>query len=99
MSPNFLFCWPNAVFCIDNPNKITQDLLQAGSSTGADVEAVKVKVTQKMNTETTSFYAASRVWNDGIVLPQETRKVVRQCLEVVNAYRQRDQPKAQVIRM
>lgn len=87
------------MFCIDNPNKITQDLLQAGSSTGADVEAVKVKVTQKMNTETTSFYAASRVWNDGIVLPQETRKVVRQCLEVVNAYRQRDQPKAQVIRM
>lgn len=28
MSPNFQFCWPNAVFCLDNPEKITQDVIQ-----------------------------------------------------------------------
>ncbi|XP_022318078.2 uncharacterized protein LOC111121209 [Crassostrea virginica] len=99
MSPNFQFCWPNAVFCLDNPEKITQDVIQAASKTGEELEALKLKVSEKMAMETSSFYAASRMWSDGIVLPQNTRKVIRQCLEAMNAYRIRRSPKAQVIRM
>ncbi|XP_062610147.1 methylcrotonoyl-CoA carboxylase beta chain, mitochondrial-like [Saccostrea cucullata] len=98
MSPNFLFCWPNAVVCVENPDKLTQDLIE-------EAKAVNIKdldtssISQKVNMESSSFYAASRVWNDGIVLPQDTRRVIRQSLEAVNAYRHRTQPKAQIIRM
>lgn len=97
-SPNFLFCWPNAVVCVENPDKLTQDLIE-------EAKAVNIKdldtssISQKVNMESSSFYAASRVWNDGIVLPQDTRRVIRQSLEAVNAYRHRTQPKAQIIRM
>lgn len=50
-------------------------LFQAASKTGEELEALKLKVSEKMAMETSSFYAASRMWSDGIVLPQNTRKV------------------------
>ena len=50
-------------------------LFQAASKTGEELETLKLKVSEKMAMETSSFYAASRMWSDGIVLPQNTRKV------------------------
>lgn len=35
----------------------------------------QAKVLEKCNRESSAFYAASRVWNDGIVLPEDTRGV------------------------
>lgn len=35
----------------------------------------QTKVLEKCNRESSAFYAASRVWNDGIVLPEDTRRV------------------------
>lgn len=43
--------------------------------TEEEKEAFKKKVTEQCLTESSGFYAASRVWNDGMVLPQDTRKV------------------------
>ena len=33
------------------------------------------KVAEKIKLKASSFYASSRVWNDGIILPHQTRKV------------------------
>jgi acetyl-CoA carboxylase carboxyltransferase component len=35
----------------------------------------QAKVLEKCNRESSAFYAASRMWNDGIVLPEDTRQV------------------------
>jgi hypothetical protein len=32
----------------------------------------QAKVLEKCNRESSAFYAASRMWNDGIVLPEDT---------------------------
>ena len=33
------------------------------------------KVAEKIKLKASSFYASSRMWNDGIILPHQTRKV------------------------
>ncbi|OWK53887.1 putative methylcrotonoyl-CoA carboxylase beta chain, mitochondrial [Lonchura striata] len=33
--------------------------------------------------ESSAFYSSARLWDDGIILPQDTRKVIAQCLEIM----------------
>ena len=35
----------------------------------------EAKVAEKIKLKASSFYASSRMWNDGIILPHQTRKV------------------------
>lgn len=34
------------------------------------------KYTEKISVETTAIFASSRMWDDGIILPQDTRQVL-----------------------
>lgn len=103
MSPNFLFCWPNAVIGMNEPKEMIQALCQENFSnsqmTDEEKTEAKTKITEKIIRETSSFYAASRLWNDGIVLPEDTRKVTQQCLNIVTAYRKPRDTQPAFIRM
>ncbi|KAJ8305996.1 hypothetical protein KUTeg_016541 [Tegillarca granosa] len=103
MSPNFLFCWPNAVIGMNEPKEMIQALCQENFSnsqmTDEEKTEAKTKITEKIIRETSSFYAASRLWNDGIVLPEDTRKVIQQCLNIVTAYRKPRDTQPAFIRM
>ncbi|KAK3091795.1 hypothetical protein FSP39_022676 [Pinctada imbricata] len=101
-SPNFLFCWPNAVIGMTHPQEAIQGLYQAKSQTvlsDEDREKLHQQITERCTVESSAFYAASRVWNDGIILPQNTRQVIGQCLDIVMAYRRKLETKSAVIRM
>jgi len=66
------------IMCYHHQNmSIIQEKFQDSSLSDKDKEAFQKKVTERSMTETSAFYAASRVWNDGLVLPQDTRKVIR----------------------
>ncbi|CAC5367475.1 E6.4.1.4B [Mytilus coruscus] len=96
VSPHFLFCWPNAVIGLTEPKVVAHDICASKESLSSEDQA---KILEKCNKESTAFYGASRVWNDGIVLPQDTRQVLRQCLSITRAYRQSQPVQAPVIRM
>ncbi|NXF03380.1 MCCB carboxylase, partial [Smithornis capensis] len=72
-SPNFLFLWPNArVALVDSRHLST--VPWAGDSDCAD-ESELEQLKAKLEEESTAFYSSARLWDDGIILPQNTRKV------------------------
>ncbi|XP_056354098.1 methylcrotonoyl-CoA carboxylase beta chain, mitochondrial-like isoform X1 [Oenanthe melanoleuca] len=79
-SPNFLFLWPNArVALVDSRHFPT--VPPAEDCTGEELELKQLKA--KLEEESSAFYSSSRLWDDGIILPQDTRKVIAQCLEIM----------------
>ncbi|XP_026710098.1 methylcrotonoyl-CoA carboxylase beta chain, mitochondrial-like [Athene cunicularia] len=89
-SPNFLFLWPNArVALVDSRHFSTVPRAGDNNCTGAESELKHLK--EKLEEESSAFYSSARLWDDGVILPQDTRKVIAQCLEIV------EQQKYQVV--
>ncbi|KAM7387710.1 hypothetical protein PAMP_023931 [Pampus punctatissimus] len=80
--PNFLFLWPNARVSMAAPG-------HAGSLLPSDTEQTEEKkkqednLNQRLQEESSAFYASGRLWDDGVILPQDTRKVLRDCLDII----------------
>ncbi|XP_068445815.1 methylcrotonoyl-coenzyme A carboxylase 2 [Clinocottus analis] len=80
-NPNFLFLWPNAKVAITAPG-------HAGSLLPADGEQEeKEKLVEELNMrlkeESSAFFSSGRLWDDGVILPQDTRRVLRNCLDII----------------
>uniref|UniRef100_A0A672TUP8 methylcrotonoyl-CoA carboxylase n=1 Tax=Strigops habroptila TaxID=2489341 RepID=A0A672TUP8_STRHB len=89
-SPNFLFLWPNArVALVDSRHLST--VPQAGDSDHGGEEAELKELKEKLEEESSAFYSSARLWDDGIILPQNTRKVIADCLKIT------EQQKYQVV--
>ncbi|XP_028259555.1 methylcrotonoyl-CoA carboxylase beta chain, mitochondrial isoform X1 [Parambassis ranga] len=75
--PNFLFLWPNARVSVTAPG-------HAGSLLPPDSEQEdEQKLNRKLQEESSAFYSSGRMWDDGVILPQDTRKVLRDCLDII----------------
>ncbi|GFO19312.1 methylcrotonoyl-coa carboxylase beta chain, mitochondrial [Plakobranchus ocellatus] len=72
VSPNFLFAWPNARVSIMEPQKLAADIAQESDQRNDDAMA---KLTERIERESSAIYGSYHMLNDGIILPQETRKV------------------------
>ncbi|XP_051481475.1 methylcrotonoyl-CoA carboxylase beta chain, mitochondrial-like [Apus apus] len=89
-SPNFLFLWPNArVALVDSRHFSTVPQAGDGDCTGDESELKQLR--EKLEEESSAFYSSARLWDDGVILPQNTRKVIAQCLEII------EQQKYQVV--
>ncbi|NXP73646.1 MCCB carboxylase, partial [Ramphastos sulfuratus] len=73
-SPNFLFLWPNARVALVDPRHLST-VPQAEDSDCAGDEAELKQLKEKLEEESSAFYSSARLWDDGIILPQNTRKV------------------------
>ena len=84
-SPRFLFMWPNARISVMGGEQaasvlatIRRDNFKAdGKNWNAkDEEAFKAPIRAKYEEEGNPYYASARLWDDGIILPSETRRVL-----------------------
>jgi 3-methylcrotonyl-CoA carboxylase beta subunit len=84
-SPRFLFMWPNARISVMGGEQaasvlatIRKDNLKAeGKAWSAkDEEAFKAPIRAKYEEEGNPYYASARLWDDGLILPSETRRVL-----------------------
>lgn len=41
------------------------------------------KMNRRLKEESSAFYASARLWDDGVILPQDTRKVITLLLHIV----------------
>uniref|UniRef100_A0A3Q2P8F2 methylcrotonoyl-CoA carboxylase n=1 Tax=Fundulus heteroclitus TaxID=8078 RepID=A0A3Q2P8F2_FUNHE len=78
--PNFLFLWPNARVSLTGPG-------HAGSLLPADDGREAEKLNEKLEEESSAFFSSGRMWDDGVILPQETRKVLRDSLDIIKQQR------------
>jgi 3-methylcrotonyl-CoA carboxylase beta subunit len=91
--PRLIFAWPTAKIAVMGGAQAGKVLLQIqeaslkakGETITPEKEAQLLKeITDRYNSQTTPYYAASRLWVDGIIDPLETRKVISMGIEAAN---------------
>lgn len=80
--PNFLFLWPNARVSITAPGH-AGSLLAPDSEQEQEDKAQEGKLNRRLEEESSAFFSSGRLWDDGVILPQDTRKVLRDCLDII----------------
>jgi 3-methylcrotonyl-CoA carboxylase beta subunit len=84
-SPRFLFTWPNARISVMGAEQaasvlatVKRDAFEAqGQDWSAEDEArFKAPILENYEREGSPYYATARLWDDGIILPSETRRVL-----------------------
>ncbi|EXC17329.1 Methylcrotonoyl-CoA carboxylase beta chain [Morus notabilis] len=84
-SPNFLFLWPNARISVMGGAQAAGVLTQIEKSNKKkkgiqwdkeEEEKFKAKVVDAYEREGNPYYSTARLWDDGIIDPAETRKVI-----------------------
>jgi 3-methylcrotonyl-CoA carboxylase beta subunit len=85
--PRFLFAWPNARIATMSPEIATTVLtelrgrsLQRGAASTAELAALAQRTTAQFTEQSDPYYATARLWDDGIIEPQDTRDVLGLCL-------------------
>jgi len=91
--PRLIYAWPTAKIAVMGGSQAAKTLLQIqeaslkakGEVITPEKEAALLKeITDKYDSQTTPYYAASRLWVDGIIDPLETRKVISMGIEAAN---------------
>ena len=84
-SPRFLWMWPNARICVMGGEQaagvlatVKRDGIEArGGTWSADEEAAfKQPVLDQFGAQSHPYYARARLWDDGIIDPADTRRVL-----------------------
>lgn len=71
-NPNFLFMWPNSKIGVMGGQQAQQVL---NSIKGDDANS-NSDLINRFEAESSAYYSTSRLWDDGIIDPADTRKVV-----------------------
>jgi len=83
--PRFLFMWPNAKISVMGGEQaanvlitVKEDQMKAKSQNLSEEEKEKIRkqILEKYETEGSAYYSTSRLWDDGIIDPPDTRKVL-----------------------
>ena len=91
--PRLIYAWPSAKIAVMGGSQAAKTLLQIqaaslktkGETITPEKEAEMLKeITDRYDSQTTPFYAASRLWVDGIIDPLHTRKVISMGIEAAN---------------
>lgn len=91
--PRLIYAWPTAQIAVMSGASASKTLLQikvsAMKAKGEEVSAEDQKkflaeITDKYNEELSPYYAASRLWVDGVIDPLETRKIISSGIEAAN---------------
>ncbi len=91
--PRFIFSWPSGRIAVMGGKQAAKTLMQiqVGSMKARGQEPTEKeqqelfdKIYAKYESETSPYYAASRLWTDAIIDPKETRNIISRCIEASN---------------
>ncbi len=91
--PRFIYAWPTAKIAVMGGEQAAKTMLQiqvAGMKAKGltvspeDEQKLLSELKGKYEKQTTAFYAAARLWVDGIIDPADTRKVISEGLKAAN---------------
>jgi 3-methylcrotonyl-CoA carboxylase beta subunit len=77
--PRFLWMWPNARISVmggEQAATVLAEVRRDAGKNGADDEAFKEPIRQQYETQGHPYYATARLWDDGIIDPRDTRRVL-----------------------
>lgn len=91
--PRLIYAWPTAKIAVMGGAQAGKVLLQIQQSalkakgqslTAQEEEKLLTDITDRYNRQTTPYYAAARLWVDGVIDPLETRSVISTGIEAAN---------------
>ena len=91
--PRLIAAWPSAQLAVMGGEQAAKVLLQIQEATlkgkGVEIDETKKdellkEITDKYNAQTSPYYAASRLWTDGIIDPLDTRKWISLGIEAAD---------------
>ncbi len=81
--PRFLWMWPNARISVMGGDQAANVLATvAGREDDPDVEEFKTPIREQYETQGSPYYATARLWDDGVIDPADTRRVLGMALAV-----------------
>jgi len=85
--PRMLFAWPNsriATMAADTAETVLVDIRLAGmkgaETTDEEIAALRAEVRGQYEEQSDPYYATSRLWDDGLIDPVDTRDALGLCL-------------------
>lgn len=91
--PRFIYAWPTAKIAVMGGEQAAKTLLQIqvasmkakGKEIGTEEEKKLLnEIKDKYEKQTTTYYAAARLWVDAIIDPLETRKLISEGIHAAN---------------
>ncbi|MCE2995712.1 MAG: acyl-CoA carboxylase subunit beta [Cyclobacteriaceae bacterium] len=91
--PRLIYAWPTAQIAVMSGNSAAKTLLQIrvstlkaqGKTISKEEEDLLLKeITDRYNEQLSPYYAASRLWVDGVIDPLETRKMISMGIAAAN---------------
>jgi acetyl-CoA carboxylase carboxyltransferase component len=91
--PRLIFAWPTAQIAVMSGGSAAKTLLQirvstlkaqGESITKEEEENLLKEITDRYNDQLSPYYAASRLWVDGIIHPLQTRQAISMGIEAAN---------------
>lgn len=91
--PRLIYAWPTAQMAVMSGASAGKTLLQIQEATlkGKGIELSEneknkllSEIEQKYNEQLSPYYAAARLWVDGVIDPKETRKIISMGIEAAN---------------
>ena len=91
--PKFIYAWPTARYAVMGGAQAAKVLLQIETASlkkkGEKITVKKEKeilktITDRYNKQISPYYAAARLWTDGIINPLDTRKWISMGIEAAN---------------
>jgi geranyl-CoA carboxylase beta subunit len=89
--PRFIFAWPNnrvAVMGGEQAAKVMSIVTEEKAKREgkpvdrAMLDKMEAGIVKRMDTESQALYATARLWDDGLIDPRDTRKVLAFCLSI-----------------
>jgi acetyl-CoA carboxylase carboxyltransferase component len=91
--PRFIFAWPTAKIAVMGGEQAAKTLLQIQVAslkakgeqiTPEDENRLLNEIKGRYETQTTPYYAAARLWVDGIIEPGQTRKIIAESIRAAS---------------
>jgi acetyl-CoA carboxylase carboxyltransferase component len=97
--PRFLFMWPNARISVMGAKQAAQVLTtikhdqaraQHKEVDEEQLKQIEASILEKYEREGSPYYSTSRLWDDGIILPESTRQIAGLVLRIIDNNNQKD---------
>ncbi|WP_156464866.1 carboxyl transferase domain-containing protein [Aeromicrobium sp. Root495] len=83
--PRFLWMWPNAKISVMGGEQAASVLAAVRGDTSEPEDAFKDRVRAEYEAKGSAYYSTARLWDDGIIDPRDTRRVLAQALAADHA--------------
>jgi geranyl-CoA carboxylase beta subunit len=97
--PRFMFSWPNNKLSVMGGEQagktMSQVAVESAKRRGEEpnmemIKAIEQKIIDTYSEEGEALFATARLWDDGIIDPRDTRKVLAECLNIVSDSNKRE---------